>query len=86
MKVACEEKVEREAEDDDKCMSFTQKCIAYCFGFVDVLLHTMLIFGWSALTALYKKENYYRYFFFFRLFCSFIQISKRITFSTDFSL
>ena len=42
-------------------MSFTQKCIAYGFGFIDVFLHTMLIFGWSAFTEMYKKEGYFRF-------------------------
>lgn len=41
-------------------MSLTQKCVAYGFGFIDVFLHTMMIFGWSAFTEMYKKEGYFR--------------------------
>ena len=41
-------------------MSLTQKCVAYGFGFIDVFLHTMMIFGWSAFTEMYKKEGFFR--------------------------
>ncbi len=57
--------MEQEVEANDSgigtgFMSFSQKCIAYVFGFIDVFLHTMLIFGWSAFTEMYKKEGYFR--------------------------
>ena len=57
--------MEQEVEANDSgigtgFMSFSQKCVAYGFGFIDVFLHTMLIFGWSAFTEMYKKEGYFR--------------------------
>ena len=58
-------------------MSFTQKCIAYAFGFFDLFLHTMLIFGWSAFTELYKKENYYRYKMLHKIEIFFLQAGLR---------
>ena len=42
-------------------MNLLQKWIAYCLGLFDALLHSYLIFGWSALTSMYKKEGYFRH-------------------------